>query len=69
MQEAKTHLSALLSEVEKGAELIITRGKTPVARLTPIDENPAREWGFVPYDLPASFFDALPADELAAWQQ
>ena len=38
--EAKTHLSALLAEVERGEELIICRGSTPVARVTRIsDEN------------------------------
>jgi prevent-host-death family protein len=34
--EAKTHLSALLVEVEKGGEFIITRGNQPVARLVPL---------------------------------
>ncbi len=31
--EAKTHLSALLEEVEKGGEVTITRHGKPVARL------------------------------------
>ena len=31
--EAKTHLSSLLDEVEKGGEVIITRHGKPVARL------------------------------------
>jgi prevent-host-death family protein len=31
--EAKTHLSALLDEVEKGGEVTITRHGKPVARL------------------------------------
>jgi prevent-host-death family protein len=34
--EAKTHLSALLVEVENGQEFIITRGNQPVARLVPL---------------------------------
>ena len=33
--EAKTHLSALLDEVAKGAEVVITRRGVPVARLVP----------------------------------
>ena len=38
--EAKTHLSALLAEVEKDEELVICRGSTPVARVTRIyDES------------------------------
>ena len=32
--EAKTHLSALLAEVESGEELVICRGPTPIARVT-----------------------------------
>ncbi len=31
--EAKTHLSALLNEVEDGVEIVITRHGKPVARL------------------------------------
>jgi prevent-host-death family protein len=45
MFEAKTHLSALIEEVERGNEIIITRRGAPVARLVPADEarrnNPA----------------------------
>jgi prevent-host-death family protein len=32
--EAKTHLSELLTKVEAGEEVIISRGDDPVARLT-----------------------------------
>ena len=32
--EAKTHLSALLSQVEAGEEVVICRGPVPVARVT-----------------------------------
>ena len=34
--EAKTHLSALLAEVEAGEDLIICRGSTPIAHVTRI---------------------------------
>lgn len=34
--DAKTHLSALLDEVEKGATVIITRHGEPVAELRPV---------------------------------
>ena len=37
--EAKTHLSALLAEVEAGEDLIICRGPTPIARVTRIDNG------------------------------
>ena len=35
--EAKTHLSALLAEVEAGEDLVICRGSEPIARVTRID--------------------------------
>lgn len=36
--EAKTHLSRLLKEVQRGEEIIILSGKTPMARLTAISQ-------------------------------
>ncbi len=33
VHQAKTNLSRLIKEAEDGKEVIITRGKTPVARL------------------------------------
>ena len=36
--EAKTHLSALLIEVEAGEDLVICRGPTPIAQVTRIDD-------------------------------
>lgn len=35
--EAKTHLSALLAEVEAGEDLVICRGSKPIAHVTRID--------------------------------
>jgi len=35
VHEAKTHLSHLLTCVEKGEEVVIARGNRPVARLVP----------------------------------
>jgi prevent-host-death family protein len=40
--EAKTQLSALLKEVERGQEIEICRGATPVARLGPIRKAKSR---------------------------
>lgn len=41
--EAKTHLSALLEEVEKGGEITITRHGKPVARLVRTSDEPSEE--------------------------
>lgn len=69
---AKTNLSRLLAEVEAGGEVIIARGKTPVAKLVAIPAEPVKPkryagmWkGRIGFD--ESFFDPLPEDELALW--
>jgi prevent-host-death family protein len=36
VHEAKTNLSRLIKEAESGKEVIITRGKDPVAKIVPI---------------------------------
>ncbi len=36
VHQAKTNLSRLIKEAEKGSEVIITRGKKPVAKIVPI---------------------------------
>ena len=67
VQEAKTHLSALLVEVEKGSVINIARGDQTIARLVPVDAG-ERELGFGGYHLPETFFDELPDEELRAWE-
>ena len=67
---AKTNLSKLLAQVAEGEEVVIARGKIPVARLTPMEpaskvRTPGRLKGVVRFD--DSFFDPLPDDELALW--
>lgn len=39
VHQAKTNLSRLIKEAEKGAEVIITRGKKPVVKLVPISKT------------------------------
>jgi prevent-host-death family protein len=73
VHEAKTHLSRLLDEVERGEEIIIARAGTPVARLVSIVDTPRPAgwmngiWPDLPPDSP--FFDPLPEEELEAWEQ
>mgnify|MGYP000927623208 FL=1 len=67
VQEAKTHLSALLVEVEQGTTINIARGRQTVARLVPVGTG-ERELGFGGYHLPDTFFDELPEAELSAWE-
>jgi prevent-host-death family protein len=69
VQDAKTRLSELLARVERGEEFVIARGGKPVARLAPIGPLPPREFGFAPGpDLPDSFFEPLPEEELRLWE-
>jgi prevent-host-death family protein len=44
--EAKTHLPALLKEVERGREIVITKRERPVARLVPITAETDRRGVF-----------------------
>jgi prevent-host-death family protein len=39
---AKTNLSKLIELVRNGEEVVIAKGKTPVARIVPIAQNPFR---------------------------
>ncbi len=68
VQEAKTRLSELLGMVERGEDIVIARAGAPVARLVRTDPAPPRKFGFMDFDVPESFFDPLPEEELAAWE-
>lgn len=68
VQYAKTHLSALLAAVEQGEEFVIARGDHPAARLVPMEPQQSRELGFVAYSVPDEFLNALPEEELVAWE-
>jgi len=73
VQDAKTHLSRLLRRVEAGEEVVISRGKTPVARMIPYDE-PAptgRVFGAARglyAEPPNDAFSALTVDEMEGWE-
>jgi len=69
VQYAKTHLSTLLKDVERGEEIIISRGDTPIARLVPIHTSAERELGFVSFTVPQTFFEPLSEDELGLWEE
>jgi len=73
VHEAKTHLSRYLVEVENGLEILIARGKKPVARLVPLTEKSVAKRPSVgemidkPFHIPDSAFAPLSAKELAVW--
>ena len=73
VHEAKTTLSALLAEVERGEEITIARNGTPVAKLVRVTAHHRREpgvlsddpaWRHFVYD--RTVFAPLSDEELAA---
>jgi prevent-host-death family protein len=68
VHEAKTHLSRLLDQAHAGEEIILAKAGKPYARLMPLAPTPAvRRPGRLAGRVDDAFFDALPPDELAAW--
>jgi prevent-host-death family protein len=70
IHEAKTHLSRLLADVERGEEVVITRAGAPVAKLVPFRGDRVRRtpgalrgqiW------IAPDFDDPLPEDILKAF--
>lgn len=68
VQDAKTHLSALLARVEAGEDITIARAGTPVARLVPAVDLQRRTFGVIELEIPDDFDGPLPDDELASWE-
>jgi prevent-host-death family protein len=71
IHKAKTQLSRLLAQVLRGEEVIIARGKTPIARLVPYaQEQPKRGFGSMKGKvwLDESFWEPLPEEELKLWE-
>jgi antitoxin (DNA-binding transcriptional repressor) of toxin-antitoxin stability system len=63
--QAKTHLSELVKEAQKGKTVIITSGreKKPVARIEAIEPPKTKRLGFMAkpgFVLPDSFWEPLP---------
>ena len=68
---AKTNLSKLLARVEAGEEIVIARGKIPIARLTPIHAPPTkRRFGAFKdvVTVGPEFFKPMTDAELAEWE-
>ena len=68
---AKTHLSRLIEEVAAGEQVVIARGKEPVARLVPIKpQKKGRMFGAMRGRAKVNrrFFEPLPDDEIDAWE-
>jgi prevent-host-death family protein len=70
--EAKTHLSSLIEEAQRGVEVILAKNGKPVARISPIETPTERPpMGFIKLQDPDAFVRALleplPDEELKHW--
>ena len=69
---AKTHLSRLIEEVTGGEQVVIARGKEPVARLVAIKrQKKGRVFGAMRgrAKVDRRFFAPLPDEEIEAWER
>jgi prevent-host-death family protein len=68
---AKTTLSQLLLRVEAGEEIVLARGKEPVAKLVPFKSiGKKRRFGALKgrISVGPEFFEPLPEHELKRWE-
>jgi prevent-host-death family protein len=70
--EAKTNLSQLVKQAQKGETVIITSGRdrTPVAKLGPVDPIKKKRLGALEtpgFVLGPGFFEPMSEDELDLW--
>ena len=68
---AKTTLSQLLARVEAGEEIVLARGKEPIAKLVPFQPpKHRRKFGALrgSVSVGPEFFEPLPEGELARWE-
>lgn len=71
IQAAKANLIKLLARVEAGEEIVIARGKTPIARLTPIQARPTtRRFGAMKgiISVGSEFFEPMIEAEFKEWE-
>jgi prevent-host-death family protein len=67
---AKTNLSKLVARAEAGEEIVLARGKEPVAKIVPLPPKPKRVFGRLngKIKIGPEFFEPLPEDELKLWE-
>ena len=68
---AKTTLSQLLARVEAGEEIVLARGKTPIAKLVPFQpRTPKRQIGTLRgiISVGREFFEPMSSEDLATWE-
>jgi len=71
IHRAKTNLSRLIEQAERGEEVVIARGKKPAVRLTPVNPPPKKRTPGLfrgQFQVGPQFFEPLPPEELEAWE-
>jgi prevent-host-death family protein len=69
VHDAKTQFSKLLEQAHSGQEIILAKAGKPYARMMPLAPTPPkRVRGRVKGIDDRAFFEALPDDELNAWE-
>ncbi len=69
VQQAKARLSDLLERAARGEEVVIAKRGKPFVRLVPSGTKGPRRPGLAKGRVTEAFFEPLPADEIAAWDQ
>jgi prevent-host-death family protein len=69
VRDAKTQFSKLLEQAHAGQEIILAKAGKPYARMMPLaPATPTRKRGRMKGIDDSAFFDALPNEELNAWE-
>jgi prevent-host-death family protein len=69
VHDAKTQFSKLLEQAHAGQEIILAKAGKPYARMMPLaPAEPKRKRGRVKGIDDRKFFEALPDEELNAWE-
>lgn len=69
---AKTNLSKLIARAEAGEEVVLARGKAPIAKIVALAtaKPPKRKFGALKgkIRIGPEFFEPLPEEELKRWE-
>ena len=70
IRAARENLARLVACAEAGEEIVLVRGKKPVAKIVPVIPKPKRKFGRLKGkgSVGPEFFEPLPEEELKFWE-
>ena len=70
IRAARANLAKLVACAEAGEDVVLVRGKTPVAKNVPVIPKPKRKFGRLKdkASIGPEFFEPLPEEELKWWE-